>query len=32
LVDTNGVVQWLQVGYSTGSQDLELKIGNLVQK
>jgi peroxiredoxin len=32
LVDTNGVVQWLQVGYSSGSQELEQKIGNLVQK
>lgn len=32
LVDTNGIIQWLQVGYSPGSDDLEKKIESLTKK
>ena len=32
LVDTNGIVQWLQVGYSHDDNELDQKIRNLLKK
>lgn len=32
LIDKSGTIQWLQVGYSQGSDDLEKKIQSLVKK
>jgi peroxiredoxin len=32
LVDTNGVIEWLQVGYSSNGNELEQKIQNLIRK
>jgi len=32
LVDKNGVIQWLQVGYESGNSDLEQKIQSLTGK
>ena len=32
LVDTNGVIQWLQLGYLGGGNELEKKIQTLIAK
>ena len=32
LIDKTGAIQWLQVGYSPGSDDLERKIQGLIKK
>ena len=32
LIDTNGIIQWLQVGYTGDGDELEAKVRNLVQR